>query len=334
MKIIFTICSNNYLAKAKALGDSLLRHNSDYKFIICLCDIKHPDIDYSFFEPYRVIEAHNLEIEKFEQMCNKYNIIELNTSIKPFVFDYLFKNYKDVEYIMYFDPDTYVFDNLATIEKELMESSILLTPHIYKPIEFDGKTPVENDFTQHGTYNLGFLALKRSEDVYEILDWWKRRLEVNCYIKPTKGIFVDQLPMNFAPIFFNRVKVSENWGLNVAPWNLHERTLTLKGDKYFINDKYHLIFYHFSDYNFNKADVLSENYTRVSFEDNDVLKRLYEGYKKEILNNKFSELSKIKCVYANDKLRSSSNNIRTIILKIFKYIKKDPLFFLRKTFWL
>lgn len=332
-KIIFTICSNNYLAQAKALGDSVVKYNPDYKFIIALCDKKNKEIDYSVYEHYTIIEANNLGIKKFQQMVSQYDIVELNTSIKPFVFDYLFKKYSDAEIVMYFDPDTYVFDKLASIEDELEDKSILLTPHIYTPIEFDGEGPTENTFTNHGIYNLGFLGLKRSKDSQELLDWWMRRLEVNCYSRTDEGIFVDQLPMNFAPIFFNNVKISDNWGLNMAPWNLHERDLVLKGGKYFVNDKYPLVFYHFSNCYPNNPDLLATYYTRVTFEEHQDLKKAYDDYKKEILNNDYNKLSEVICFYSkrNPKPRKDANY--STIKKISDYIKKYPLFFFRKDFW-
>lgn len=332
-KIVFTICSNNYLAQAKALGDSILRHNSDYKFIICLCDKKNSEIDYSFFEPHTIIEAHDIGIKKFKQMCSQYDIIELNTSIKPFVFDYLFRTYKDVEYVMYFDPDTYVFDKLTAIEEELKDSSILLTPHIYTPIEFDGENPTENTFTQFGIFNLGFLALKRSDNANKLLDWWMRRLEVNCYIKPQDGIFVDQLPMNFTPIFFKGVKISDNFGLNMAPWNLHERTLTMKNEKYFVNEQQPLIFYHFSNCDPNESDLLSTYYTRVSFDESNALQKAYDEYKKEILDNNYNKLSNITCIYAGEKKKAKPKTGNGTIKKVIKYLKKYPLFLFRKDFW-
>lgn len=333
MKMIFTICSNNYLAQAKALGDSVLKYNPDYKFVICLCDKKNPEIDYSFFEPHIVIEAHDIGIKKFDQMVLQYNIIELNTSVKPFVFDYLFKNYSDAEIVMYFDPDTYVFDKLTSIEDELKDNSILLTPHIYTPIEFDGESPTENTFTQHGIYNLGFLALKRSKETGKLLDWWMRRLEVNCYIRTGEGIFVDQLPMNFAPLFFNEVKISDNWGLNMAPWNLHERDLVLREGKYFVNDEYPLIFYHFSNCYPNKPDLLATYYSRVTFDDRTTLKKAYDDYKKEVLNNDYNKLSGVACFYLKHKPKPRRDANYSTIKKVIKYMKKYPLFLFRKDFW-
>ena len=47
MQIVFTLCSINYLAQAKTLGDSVLRHNPGYKFIIGLIDKNHTNVDLS-----------------------------------------------------------------------------------------------------------------------------------------------------------------------------------------------------------------------------------------------------------------------------------------------
>lgn len=333
-KIVFTICSNNYLAQAKALGDSVTRNNPDYQFMIFLCDKKSSAIDYSFFKPYSIIEAHDIGIKKFKQMVSQYNIIELNTSIKPFVFDYILKNDSQAQYVMYFDPDTYAFDKLTVIEDELKNKSILLTPHIYTPIEFDGLTPTENTFTQHGIYNLGFAAIKRSEDAQKMIGWWMRRLEVNCYIRSDEGIFVDQMPMNFVPIFFKNVKISENWGLNMAPWNLHERDLTIKDGKYFVNNETPLCFYHFSNCNPNNKELLATHYNRVSFEGHNVLRKAYDDYKAEVLNNKYNELSQVDCFYSKHTPKPRKDANFSTLKKVTRYLKKYPLFLFRKDFWI
>ena len=45
--IIFTLCSNNYLANAKTLGDSILNHRPNTMFVIGLVDERNCEIDYN-----------------------------------------------------------------------------------------------------------------------------------------------------------------------------------------------------------------------------------------------------------------------------------------------
>lgn len=154
---IFTICSNNYLAQAIVLGNSVKENNPNDNFSIFLCDKKSSKINYEEL-PHEVIELEIVE-PNIVELAKKYNIIELNTAVKPTVFKYLFKN--GVEKAIYLDPDIFVFQPLDILNDELENYSILLTPHIFKPIPLDGKTPSESTFLNYGIYNLGFLALKK-----------------------------------------------------------------------------------------------------------------------------------------------------------------------------
>ena len=45
MITVFTVCSANYLAQAKTLGQSLHQHNPDYHFVIGLVDRISPELD-------------------------------------------------------------------------------------------------------------------------------------------------------------------------------------------------------------------------------------------------------------------------------------------------
>ena len=127
MKIAFTLCSNSFLAQAKTLGDSLLLHNPDYKFIIGLVDNKNSEIDYSFFKPHEIIPANLLRLNDFEQMWKNYLLVELITSLKPFYFSYILNEYSEADSVIYFDPDIMIFNKLSDIEMGLTENSFILT---------------------------------------------------------------------------------------------------------------------------------------------------------------------------------------------------------------
>jgi hypothetical protein len=298
MKIAFTICSNNYLSQAKTLGDSLVKHNPDYKFIIGLCDKKNESIDYTFFEPYEIIEIENIGIDNFDWMIYNYDIIELNTASKPFFFEYLIKKYANTELIMYFDPDIKIFDSLNSIELEIKGKNILLTPHILTPIPFDNKIPTENVFLNYGLYNLGFLALRPNEEVTKFLQWWQGHLAVHSFNRVSDGFFVDQLPINFAPLFFKGVHVSRTLGYNFAYWNFHERKVSYINNKYYINENHPLIFMHFSAFAPNFPLTLKHT-TRYQLEENTHIYNLFLEYANLLIENQYNDLKKIECFYVN-----------------------------------
>jgi hypothetical protein len=322
--VVFTICSNNYLAQAAVLGRSIKENNPDITFQIFLCDVKSSKIDYNTLN-FDIIEISSIEPD-IMQMAKKYNIVELNTAIKPAIFKYLF-NLKNFEKAIYLDPDTCVFESLAIIEEELNHHSIIFTPHILTPIQRDGKTPDENLFLNFGSFNLGFLALKNDKNSSSLLEWWKAHTYENGFIMSEKGIFVDQLPMNLAPIFFDGVKVLKHFGCNMAPWNLHERFLSKEGEKYIVNSSESLIFYHFSSFTVDKS-ILPKWLNRFVLEDRSDLVALYKQYNANVVNSHFYIFSKIESYYSliYEEERAVNRKLKwqqtSTLKKTFSYLKK------------
>jgi len=70
--VVFTLCSNNYLAHAKTLGDSIIVKNPDVIFIIGLVDKKSPAIDYSIFSEFEIIEYDEIQCVDFPRMLSSY----------------------------------------------------------------------------------------------------------------------------------------------------------------------------------------------------------------------------------------------------------------------
>jgi glycosyltransferase involved in cell wall biosynthesis len=256
--IAFTICACNYLAQARTLGDSLQEHNPGYRFIIFLVDRLPEDLRDADLG-HEVREVHDLGINNYRDMLVNYDITELSTAVKPFCFSYLFHRH-DADRIVYFDPDILFFGDLSVLEKTLQEHDIVLTPHITSPI-YDGKSPSEQGILNAGLYNLGFIALKRSQESFDFLRWWSFRLTDQCKIDFCNGVFVDQLWVNFVPLFFRNVGILRHPGYNMGYWNLHERRL---GEGRLVNDRDELVFFHFSGYGFDER--ISKHSDRYIFD--------------------------------------------------------------------
>lgn len=312
MKIVFTLCSNNYLAQAKALGDSLKKWDPDYQFFIGLLDLPNAEINYETEIVYPIILSKEIGIPDFDDLWKKYNIIEFNTCVKPFYFQYFIKTYSSIEYLFYLDPDTLVYNDLGIIESEFEDSAeLLLTPHILSPIPLDNKTPGENMFLNYGIYNLGFLGLRNPERSLEFLEWWKERTYHLGYDQTAKGLFVDQLWFNLVPLFFKNVKISKHPGLNMAPWNLHERKLTHERYVSFIHQSFPLVFYHFSKYNLSSPDQITNNFNRYDFDYNIDLLDIYREYSVLLVKNGIKKLSTLSCFYMDLQKRHIEKEVKT-----------------------
>lgn len=313
MKVVFTICSNNYLAQAKALGDSLLRYNPEYKFLIGLVDKLSNEIDYSTLQPHQIIPIEDIGIAEFEDMFLRYDITELNTAVKPFIFNYIFKNDPTVKFIIYLDPDIIVFEKFNVLEDSFSDKSIILTPHFFTPI-YDLHKLAEADILNAGLYNLGFLGLKRSAESDKLLEWWMIKLKDQCLIDFKNGLFVDQLWINFAPLYFDNVHILRDQGHNVAYWNLHEREISELNGKNYVNRSTPLVFFHFSGYQFNSPDTVSKHQNRFSFENRKDILNLFRDYHETVMSNGYNNFFHIECYYLALKKRIEKQEEYALIL--------------------
>lgn len=297
--IVVTVCSANHLAQARGLGDSLLKYNPAYKLMIGLVDRLEGRVGADQYAPHDLVEAHELGVEGFEEMCAVYDVFELNCALKVFFAVHALKKYRASK-IIFLDSDMLVFHSLQFIEAELERRSILLTPHILSPYKKDGKRPFEREMLKNGVFNAGFFAVKDNVEGKNFLNWWMERMTDQCYVNPKEGLFVDQKWLNLAPVFFKDVAVLRHPGCNTAYWNLHERKIVKKGDEYYVNDE-PLIFFHFSGYSMDSPGEISRHQDRVLMKDNEALKALFGLYNNTLQKNKHTEMLKLSCHYAKSK---------------------------------
>ena len=129
MITVFTLCAANYLAHAKTLGDSLAQHNPDYRFVIGLVDRLPPDIPPSLWQPFELMPVEDLGIEGFAEMVARYDVVELNTAVKPFYMARLYDRDPSVQAVIYLDPDIVAYSSLVRLAEKLQRHSIIVTPH-------------------------------------------------------------------------------------------------------------------------------------------------------------------------------------------------------------
>lgn len=293
MNCAFTICAKNYLAQALTLRESFLKHNPSLNFFIFLADKIDgvEDVD-------GVVALDKSWIPDWVNMAFKYDVIEFNTSIKPFCFGKLFR--EGYEKVIYLDPDIYVTRPLDYIYECLSNKSVVLTPH-YCDIEehFDGAVS-EETFNKVGIYNLGFCALKNDKVGQEIAKWWQNRLQYKCYSQSSEGLFVDQKWMDYIPGFFpDATCVSSHHGMNVAIWNLHERELFIDEKQGYMirrkktGDEFPLLFFHFSGFDPFEVSVINRRHPQFNVTTYPSFKPIIEEYREQVYANGYDRFSKM-----------------------------------------
>jgi glycosyltransferase involved in cell wall biosynthesis len=298
---IFTICSNNYVSMAKIFVDSARLHHPAAKIYICLADTLVADPGF-YPSECAVIPAAALAVPEFEAFSFRYDVMEFNTALKPFMIRHLLS--LGHQSILYFDPDIEIFRPLDSVTAALRRgASFVLTPHICRPSE-GGAFPDDIDIMRAGTYNLGFLGVGAGSETDFVLRWWARRLQYQCINDQAHGIFVDQKFMDLVPGFATNVHILRDTAMNVAYWNLSQRSLTRKGGIWLV-DGVPLGFFHYSGFNPRNLSQLS-NYTEA-FRDPHIgqdLEALMQHYADRLLVNEHGSIPA--GLYAYGKFRSGT----------------------------
>lgn len=289
MRLAFcTIASKNYLPFVRTLMESLDKYCPATPKFLMLVD--RPDGYFDpFKEKYKVVEIESLpNIPLIKSFTFQYNVLELNTAVKPYFIEYLTE--EGFEQVIYFDPDILVTYYLESLYEALKLSSIVLTPHILSPLPEDGKLPGDLEILRSGTYNLGFIGISRNKESRRFLDWWKRKLYRWCRSRPEWGVFVDQKWIDLAPALFRDVSILRDPCYNVAYWNLHERKdLTKEGEIYYLNGQ-PVRFVHFSGIEIENLNSVSKHQNRYTLNDlNPTYRELFEKYRAHVIRNGYFE---------------------------------------------
>jgi hypothetical protein len=281
-----TIVSPNYLAYARTVSASYLKQHPEHRFfILIVADLSLEDRKVFEGEEFTPVMLMEIGLADVRGEGMKYDILELNTNVKPTFMKYLIQTF-DLESLIYLDPDIFVYSPLTPVFEALNGgASAILTPHLTTPVD-DDKLPGEQEMLYNGTYNLGFVAVRRCEESWRLLSWWERRCLDLGFSEGRTGLFVDQKWMNLAPGMFDQVKILRHPGCNMAYWNLHERTLTEDAENYAVNGLVRLCFFHFSGIVLDDPAMLSKNTNRYTLADRPDLSRIFREYKTAVLANK------------------------------------------------
>lgn len=284
---VFTVCNLAYLPKALVLAESLLKFDKT-RLKIYIIDRK---IDFNLDSQLaELIWIENLNIPKLYNLAFEYDITEFSTCLKPFLTLNLLKTYNKV---IYLDPDICVYHDLCPILDDLSIHPIVLTPHYTTPHSND-LPDSDIGMMRFGSFNLGFYAVKNSEQGIYFLNWWSDRCLRFGFFETQFGLSTDQKWVSIAPCFFEDLHISFNLGYNVTFWNIHERSLSVNNEgRYVVNNKYPLIFFHFSSFDESNPEYLSTRPFSEKEKKRADLLELSTAYK-HLLSSKRKNISLIK----------------------------------------
>lgn len=281
-RVVFTLCSANYLAVATPLMHSLAAHEPGVRRVLVLAERELSEVtrrELSDFLHCDVLLCTEIGILHLDRMAFQYDHTEFNTALKPFVFQFLFN--EGHERAVYLDPDIEVHQSLDIVWDALDEHDVAVTPHILKPLPEDGCAPTNENMARCGQFNFGFVAFANREASCIYLAWWAERLTDHCIFHPNHYFFVDQFYGALVASFVERCCILHHEGANFAYWNAPQRPLSWRGTGFEVAGV-PLVFAHFSGFVLDDPLTISRHQNRLRAEAGTPLALLLEAYAERV----------------------------------------------------
>ncbi|MET4445539.1 hypothetical protein ABIB75_003821 [Bradyrhizobium sp. GM2.2] len=274
-----TYFDDNYLPRGIALYQSLQRYAPGARlWVLCLNDRCYRALlalDLPHLVPCRLADFEAADPEVAATRSTR-STIEYFFTCSPAWMLFVLKREQDADWVTYLDGDLYFYASPELIYQELQGSSVAIIPHRF--------TRAIGRLKKYGTYNVGWVGVHNEPDGRAVIEWWRKKCIEWCYDYVDGGRFADQGYLDTFPSLSARVRVIDNIGANLAPWNLANYRIDFREDTVFIDDVHPLIFFHFQGVKKGLHWFIFNNHRRYHAPfSSSMREHLYKPYINEVL---------------------------------------------------
>ena len=237
-----TVMDRNYLTRGLALYQSLRQHGPGYELhVLCMDEEAWTVLDSLGLEGMRVVKLETVMNERLRRASGDRTMQELSWTCKSFFMRWLLRQNPDIGLLSFADSDLFFYSDPDLALEELGSGSVGITGHRY-PARLD---PGPETPSPYGTYNSGWVCIRRDARGLACLEDWTNRCLDWCYKRVEDGKCGDQKYLDDWPQRFEGVVVLEHKGVNLAPWNVENYDVSSRKGQVMV-DGDPVIFYHFS----------------------------------------------------------------------------------------
>jgi hypothetical protein len=239
-RVYCTYFDHNYLSRGLALYHSLRRHAPGSRlWVLCLSEECHQTLaalDLPDIVPVRLADFEAADPGVAATRASR-SAIEYYFTCTPAWMLFVLARETNAEWVTYLDGDLFFFASPEIIYDELLNAAVAIIPHRY--------TARLARLRKFGTYNVGWVGARNDSDGVAVIEWWREKCIEWCHDYVDGDRFADQGYLDSFPRLSPRVKVIENVGANLAPWNIGNYGIDFRGDEVLIDVIHPLIFFHF-----------------------------------------------------------------------------------------
>ncbi|HEU0085179.1 MAG TPA: hypothetical protein VFQ87_20205 [Bradyrhizobium sp.] len=235
-----TYFDHNYLSRGVAMHRSLRRHAPDSRlWVLCLSDACYRTLaalDLPDLVPVRLTEFEAADPEIAATRPHR-STIEYYFTLSAGWMLFVMAREPAAQWVTYLDGDLFFYRSPAIIYDELHNASVAIIPHRY--------TSRLRKLQKFGTYNVGWVGARNDADGIAVIKWWRSSCIEWCHDHVDGERFADQGYLDGFASRSARVRIIENIGANLAPWNIGNYRIEFRDGGVLIDGAHPLIFFHF-----------------------------------------------------------------------------------------
>lgn len=234
-----TLFDKNYIYRGLALHNSLMNVGIEFGlYILCLDSETFEVLTRLHMPNVTLLVLKDVEDEEVLRAKENRSQVEYYWTLASVLTYYVLEKYPAILHVAYLDSDIFFFSSPESLYKELDGGSVLIIRHNYSPeLRYLEK--------RSGIYNVGLVVFKNDQFGMACLAQWKADCLRWCYNRLEEGKFGDQMYLDSWPSSGRAVRVLQNPGGGVAPWNVAQYALSNNSGVLTVDSGYPLVFFHF-----------------------------------------------------------------------------------------
>jgi hypothetical protein len=293
---LLTVATVSYLYQAEVMINSAREHHPELRPTIIVADCTSEGlvpVQAVFGSDVDLLSPDDLGFKFIDRMREYYSALEFCSALKVLGSAYILQK---EDTCLFLDPDMVIMDSLSDAVLN-QPGEVVISCHAFSPYPEDRAFPNNLELFAAGMMNGGVLLTRNGPDGNTAIDWLVKQTKCHWFVAPDQGMYADQQWLSGLPLLFkDKTTVISDRGVNVAYWNLHEKSICRDASTGHISSKSgdSLRLMHFSGFPVPVNGKLSKHNTR-RFDDatEAVITDLVSGYECSLdaARSKFSELS-------------------------------------------
>jgi hypothetical protein len=185
---------------------------------------------------WRIVSVDDLGDEELIALRDTRPQREFCWTCTPALSAWAVRTGEEGDIVVYLDADLLFFSDPRILLAELSdEYNVLVHEHRFSP----DKLHFEKD---SGRFNVGLVAFRIGEEGRACVERWRAQTIDRCELGP--GYCGDQKYLEEWPSLFRGLRVLQNIGGGVAPWNVNQYVVDERAGRPIVNDR-EVVFYHY-----------------------------------------------------------------------------------------